>query len=159
MKDSQALSSLGLNRLLSAGSRNIGVGPALHLPLFDGGLLRAELGARAAEADAAVAAYNGAVLEAAREVADAGATLQSINRQQADQAQAGAATEAAYRLALQRYQAGLGSYLLVLGAESAVLAQRGNAAELKARALDTQVALMRALGGGWRDDSPAQAAR
>jgi len=153
------LSSLGLNRLLSAGSRNLGAGPALHLPLFDGGLLRAELGARAAEADAAVAAYNGAVLEAAREVADASATLQSINRQQAEQAQAGAATEAAYRLAQQRYQAGLGSYLLVLGAETAVLAQRGNAAELKARALDSQVALMRALGGGWRDDPPAQAAR
>ena len=152
------LSSLGLNRLLSAGSRSLGVGPALHLPLFDGGLLRAELGARAAEADAAVAAYNGAVLEAAREVADASASLQSINRQQAEQAQAGAATEAAYHLATQRYQAGLGSYLLVLGAESAVLAQRSNAAELKARALDSQVALMRALGGGWRDDAPAQAA-
>jgi NodT family efflux transporter outer membrane factor (OMF) lipoprotein len=152
-------STLGLDRLLSLGSRNYGAGPALRLPLFDGGVLRARLGARSAEADAAVAAYNGAVLDAAREVADAGATLRSLARQRAQQAQAGDAAEAAHGLARQRYEAGLGSYLLVLGAESAVLAQRNSAAELQARVLDTQVSLMRALGGGWRDERPSQAAR
>jgi NodT family efflux transporter outer membrane factor (OMF) lipoprotein len=152
-------STLGLDRLLSLGSRNFGAGPALRLPLFDGGSLRAQLGARGAEADAAVAAYNGAVLAAAHEVADAGASLQSLARQQTQQAQAAAAAEGAYGLAQQRYQAGLGSYLLVLNAETAVLAQRNNAAELKARALDAQVVLMRALGGGWRDDAPATAQR
>ena len=144
------LNALGLDKLFSLGSRNLGVGPALRLPLFDGGRLRANLQGRAADADAATAAYNGAVLDAAREVADASASLQSLARQRVEQAQALAATESAYDLALQRYRAGLGSYLVVLSAETGVLAQRQQATDLQARLLDTQVALMRALGGGWQ---------
>lgn len=151
------LNALGLDRLLLAGSRQYSAGAALRLPLFDGGYLRARLGVRSAEADAAVAAYNGTVLEAAREVADAGALLRSLQRQQALQTEAATAAEGAWRLATQRHEAGLGSYLHVLAAETAVLAQRSGAVELKARALDTQVALMRALGGGWRDEAPATA--
>ena len=153
------LNSLGLHRLLDLDSRNLGAGPALRLPLFDGGRLRAQLHGRAADADAAVAAYNGAVLDAVREVADAGATLQALARQQAEAAQALAAASDALALADQRQRAGLGNRLAVLHAETAVLAQRANAVELQARAVDTQIVLMRALGGGWRDELPAQAAR
>jgi outer membrane protein TolC len=145
------LSSIGLDQLLHLGSRNIGVGPALRLPLFDGGRLRAQLKGRGADLDAAIAAYNGALLDALREVADAGASLASIDRQRAEQAQAQAAAEGAYDFAQQRYRAGLGTYLTVLSAESAVLAQRRLGVDLQARALDTRVALMRALGGGWSD--------
>ena len=152
------LNTLGLDHLLSLGSRSLGVGPALRLPLFDGGRLRANLRGRAAEADAAVAAYNAVVLDAAREVADAAASWQSTARQQAEQAQTQALTESAYELTLQRYRAGLGNQLLVLNAETSVLAQRNQGAELRARSLDAQVSLMRALGGGWRDDKPAPAA-
>ena len=144
------LNALGLDRLINLGSRNLGVGPALRLPLFDGGRLRANLQGRAADADAATAAYNGAVLDAAREVADASTSLQSLARQRVEQAQALAATESAYDLALQRYRAGLGTYLVVLSAETGVLAQRQQATDLQARVLDQQVALMRALGGGWQ---------
>ena len=144
------LNALGLGNLLTLGSRNLGVGPALRLPLFDGGRLRANLQGRAADADAATAAYNGAVLDAAREVADASASLLWLARQRAEQVQALTATESAYDLALQRYRAGLGSYLAVLSAETGVLAQRQQATDLQARLLDTQVALMRALGGGWQ---------
>ena len=153
------LNALGLDRLFQIGSRQYTAGVALRLPLFDGGYLRARLGARSAEADAAVAAYNAAVLDAAREVVDAGALLQSLQRQQVQQRAAAAAAESAWRLATQRHEAGLSSYLSVLASESAVLAQRQAAVELKSRALDTQVALMRALGGGWREDAPAQASR
>ena len=149
------LNALGLDRLLALPSRNIGVGPALRLPLFDGGRLRANLRTKAAEADAAVAAYNSAVLAAAHEAADAGTQLQSLARQQAEQVQALAATESAYDLAVQRYRAGLGTQLVVLAAESAVLAQRSQAIDLQARTLDSQVALMHALGGGWIDSTPS----
>ncbi len=51
---------------------------------------------------------------------------------------------------MQRYQAGLGTYLHVLSAETAVLNQRRLGVDLTARALDTQVALARALGGGFQ---------
>jgi NodT family efflux transporter outer membrane factor (OMF) lipoprotein len=150
------LSSLGLDQLLNLGSRNLGLGPALRLPIFDGGRLRAQLQGRQAELDAAIAAYNGALLEALHEVADAGASADSLGRQRTEQAQALAAAEAAYDFARQRYGAGLGSYLTVLQAETGVLAQRRLALDLKARALDSRIALMRALGGGWQDDELSQ---
>ncbi len=149
------LSSLGLDTFLRAGSLTYGLGPALRLPLFDGGRLRANLNARAAEVDAAVEGYNTALLRALREVADEVSSLQAIERQQRAQAQALDAAESAFDLARQRYQAGLGNFLTVLTAQATVLAQRRVTAELKARHLLAETALSRALGGGWRDAAAA----
>ncbi len=153
------LSSLGLDNLFNAGARTYGIGPALRLPVFEGGRLRAQLGARSAEVDAAVEAWNATLLRALREVADEVATLQALQRQQGSQAQAAAAAESAFDLALQRYQAGLGNFLSVLSADANVLVQRRASADLKARHLASEVALARALGGGYRTDTlPAVAA-
>ena len=69
-------------------------------------------------------------------------------RQRAEQAIALATAESAYDIALQRYQAGLTPYLNVLATETQVLAQRRQAIDLLLREQDTQVALLRALGGG-----------
>jgi outer membrane protein TolC len=96
-----------------------------------------------------VESYNAAVVDAVRDASDQAASVQSIARQQAQQTQAEAAAQDAYGIALQRYQAGLGNYLQVLVAESAILNQRRQATDLAARALDSQVALVRALGGGY----------
>ena len=148
------LSSIGLGKLVEAGSRQYGVGPAIHLPIFDSGSLRANLTARTTDVDAAVAAYNGAVVEAVRETADQLSSLQSLARQRAEQSQAQAAAESAYDLAQQRYGAGLSGYLSLLNAESAVLAQRRQAVDLQARALSAQVGLIRAVGGGFAVDAP-----
>jgi len=147
------VASLGLDRLLRAGSEQYGVGPAISLPLFDAGRLRANLGAKTADLDAAVDSYNAAVLGAVHEVADQLGSLASIGRQQREQAAAAAASEAAYRVAQQRYRAGLGNLLVVLNTESAVLAQRRAAAELRWRRLDAEVALVKALGGGYASDA------
>lgn len=148
-------SSIGFDKLTQSGSDQWGVGPAIRLPLFDGGRLRANLRGKTADLDAAVESYNGLILDAVRDAADQLASSQSITRQQTEQAAAQAAAEAAYAIATQRYQAGLGNYLQVLSAETAVLAQRRLAVDLAARALDTQVQLIRALGGGYA--SPASA--
>lgn len=142
-------SSIGLNQLLDSGSQQWGVGPALRLPIFEAGRLRANLRGKTADLDAAVESYNAAVIDAVRDVADQVASSQAIVRQQTEQAAAQAAAESAYDIAVQRYKAGLGNYLNVLSAETSVLAQRRLAVDLAARALDTQVALMRALGGGY----------
>jgi NodT family efflux transporter outer membrane factor (OMF) lipoprotein len=147
------LSSLGLDRFVEAGARTYGIGPALHLPVFDGGRLRANLGARSAEVDAAIEGYDGALLRALREVADELDALRFLARQQAAQNEASAAAEAAYTLAVQRYQAGLGNFLIVLNAETNVLAQRRAAVDLKARRLTADAALQRALGGGYQADA------
>lgn len=143
-------SSIGLDRLLDAGSQQWGVGPALRLPIFASGRLRANLRGKTADFDAAVESYNAAVLDAVRDAADQLASSQAIARQQAEQHTAQQAAEGAYDIAVQRYKAGLGNYLNVLTAETSVLAQRRLAVDLAARALDTQVALVRALGGAYR---------
>jgi NodT family efflux transporter outer membrane factor (OMF) lipoprotein len=149
------LSSLGLNKFIQAGSVTTGVGPALRLPIFDGGRLRANLTARNADVDAAVDGYNAALLRALREVADELSTLQSLERQQVAQADALKSAESAYDLATQRYRSGLGNYLVVLTAETNVLAQRRAVTDLKARHLGAEAALARALGGGYQGDAPA----
>jgi NodT family efflux transporter outer membrane factor (OMF) lipoprotein len=146
------LSSLGLDTLLKSGSLTYGAGPALRLPIFEGGRLRANLSARNADVDAAIDGYNGALLRALREVADEVSTLQSLERQQRAHREALTAAESAFDLATQRYRSGLGNYLVVLTAETNVLAQRRVAAGLKARHLAAEAALARALGGGYQAD-------
>jgi NodT family efflux transporter outer membrane factor (OMF) lipoprotein len=152
-------SSIGLDRLISADSQQWGVGPALRLPLFDGGRLRANLRGKSAELDAAIESYNAAVIDAVRDVADQLASSSAIEHQQIEQRAALALAESAYAIARQRYEAGLGTMLGVLAAETAVLNQRRQCVDLTARALDTQVNLLRALGGGYQggpSDATAQ---
>lgn len=143
------LSSIGLDRFVQAGSLTYGAGPALRLPLFDRGRLQAGLDARLADVDASIEGYNATLRRALREVADALTTLRSLEPQQRAQADATRAAEAAYELAVQRYRAGLGNFLVVLTAQNTVTTQRRAAVELKARRLTTEVALARALGGGF----------
>ena len=143
------LSTLGLDRLLRAGSEQWGVGPAITLPIFDAGRLRAGLRGRTADLDAAVETYNGTLVDAIRDVADQISSTRSVVRQQREQDDALASAEAAYDLATQRYRAGLGSYLTVLNAETNVIAQRRLTTDLRARAIDSQMLLVRSLGGGY----------
>ena len=148
------LSSIGLNRLSYAASKEWGVGPAIHLPIFDAGRLRANLSGKTADLDAAVLSYNAAVLDAVHDVADQLSSWRSIERQQTEQDSAQTLAESAYDLATQRYRAGLGTYLTVLNAEANVLTQRRQATDLRARVLDVQIALIRALGGGYGAETP-----
>jgi len=143
------LSTLGLERLVNAGSQQYGIGPAIRLPIFDAGRLRAGLRSRTADLDAAVDTYNSTLVDAIHDVADQISSTRSVVRQQTEQAAAQASAEAAYDLATQRYRAGLGGYLTVLNAESNVIAQRRLTTELRARAIDSQMLLVRSLGGGY----------
>jgi NodT family efflux transporter outer membrane factor (OMF) lipoprotein len=149
--------SLGFGKLLKSGSEQWGVGPAISLPIFEGGKLRANLRGKSADLDVAIESYNATVIDAVRDAADQVSSAQSITRQQTEQRAAQTAAEGAYDIAVQRYRAGLGNYLNVLTAETSVLAQRRLAVDLAARALDTQVALARALGGGWQPPATATA--
>ncbi|MCH8180703.1 MAG: efflux transporter outer membrane subunit [Proteobacteria bacterium] len=139
--------AIGLERVLKPGSWQWGLLPAIHLPLFDGDRRIANLQGRVAEQDISVASYNQTVLQAVQETADQLGSLQAIARQQTEQRAAQGHTEAAYALATERYRAGLGNYLNVLAAETAVLNQRRQAVDLQARTLDAQFGLVRALGG------------
>jgi len=139
--------AIGLSNVMQASSLQWGLMPAVHLPLFDGDRRRASMQDKAAEEDLAIAGYNQVVLQAAQEAADQFSSVQSVATQQATQREAQASAEAAYSLARSRYQAGLGNYLTVLSAETAVLAQRRLAVDLQGRALDARIGLIRAIAG------------
>jgi NodT family efflux transporter outer membrane factor (OMF) lipoprotein len=144
--------SLGFSDLLEKNSLQWSVGPAIRLPIFEGGRLRANLRGKSADYDAAVESYNKTVFDAMRDVADQITVIQSVARQQVDQHEAQDAAEAAYDIGVQRYRAGLGTFLDVLTAEDTVLVQRRAGVDLAGRALQTQVGLARALGGGWQPE-------
>ncbi|MCX8520338.1 MAG: efflux transporter outer membrane subunit [Rhodoferax sp.] len=141
------LSSIGFDKLLNSKSEQWGIGPALRLPIFDSGRLRANLRGKTADLDAAIESYNAQLLDAVHEVADRITSAKAVRRQQVEQSAAQSAAETAYSIALQRYQAGLGNYLNVLSAEAPLLLQRRQSVELAARALDTQVQILHAVGG------------
>jgi len=145
--------AIGLSQVLRASSLQWGLLPAIHLPLFDGDRRLANLSARVADQDASVATYNQTVLQAVQEAVDQIDSVRSVARQQGEQQAAQGHIESAYDLATQRYRAGLGGYLTVLSAETAVLTQRRQAVDLKARALDVRFSLIRAIGGGWQPAS------
>jgi NodT family efflux transporter outer membrane factor (OMF) lipoprotein len=139
---------LGPGSLVTAGNREIGVGPAVTLPLFDGGKRRGNLAARDSEYDIAVEQYNQAVADGLREVVDQLASSRSVDEQRAQQREGLATAQDAYDLATLRYREGVGNYLQVLTTETQLLSQRSLEADLRARSLDLSINLARALGGG-----------
>ena len=152
------LTSLGLSNFLLGSSSIAGIGPAVHLPIFEGGRLNANLAGRSADADLAVTSYNQTLIDAVHELADAVTSIHGLARTRTEQARARAATDEAYHLAVIRYRAGLGNYLTVLAAQTQQLAQDRLDADLKARAYELDVNLARALGGGYADTSPEKVA-
>jgi NodT family efflux transporter outer membrane factor (OMF) lipoprotein len=144
------LQSLGLDAFTRSGSDIGAFGPAITLPIFDGGRLRAAYGAAGADYDAAVADYDQTLVRALREVADAAASSRALTVRLDETRQALDASRQAHDIALQRYRGGLSNYLDVLTAEDALIADQRAVADLQARAFLLDIALTRALGGGFR---------
>lgn len=128
-------------------------GPAVSLPIFQGGRLKGALHNAGAQYDAAVATYDKTVADALKDVADAVSTQKALAVQLSYADKAAADSQKAYDLAMMRYQGGLSPYTIVLTAQSTLIAQHRAQADLKAQTLAANVALVRALGGGF--NSPA----
>lgn len=150
--------AIGAGNLFQSASATYGVGPAIHLPIFDAGKLKAEYRGATAGIDGAVASYNDTVLRAVRESADALTRIAALRDARVQQQRALNAAEAAYRLAGERYRAGLSTYLTVLSAESQVLAARRTDVDLVAAEATARVELMLAVGGPVDAASPRGAA-
>lgn len=142
--------SLGIGNLLKGGSEFGMGGPAISLPIFDGGRLKAQYRGSEADYDAAVAQYDGTLTQALREVADAATSAKALDarldRSRASQAHA----FRAWQVADNRYRGGLATYLEVLTAEDALITANRSVAVLEARAFTVRVSLVRALGGGFQ---------
>ncbi|MBY9063389.1 efflux transporter outer membrane subunit [Sphingomonas yunnanensis] len=145
------LQSLGLDKLFKSGSSIGDVGPALSLPLFDGGERSGQYRQARAGYDEAVATYNRTLIDALREVADAVTSRRQLASQVIDARTALNDAEGAYQVAQLRYRGGLSSFLNVLSSEQNVLSARRSLADVEARSFTLDVQLVRALGGGFQD--------
>ncbi|WP_044559790.1 efflux transporter outer membrane subunit [Azospirillum sp. B4] len=148
------LQTLGLNALTKSGATIGSVGPAVSLPLFDGGSLAAQYRGARADYDAAVADYDNTVAKALQDVADAAVSTRALETRLAHARDALAAAGDAHRIATARYEGKLSTYLDVLTAEDTLIADRRALADLEARAFTLDIALIRALGGGYLAASP-----
>jgi NodT family efflux transporter outer membrane factor (OMF) lipoprotein len=149
------LNAFGFGSFLSAASRTVAAGPAIHLPIFDGGALRAQLKGRYAEFEYAVANYNETLVNALADVATQVSDVRSIDAQLVNAVRTDTAAQRALTLALAQYKAGLTTQLTVLNAQSNALASSQSVANLRMDRRDRQIALAASLGGGYSDSSAA----
>ncbi|MDE1010787.1 MAG: efflux transporter outer membrane subunit, partial [Paraburkholderia fungorum] len=159
--------AFGWGRFLKSGSRQMQLGPAIHLPIFDAGALRSQLKGRYADFDLDVANYNQTLISALSDVATQVSSIRSIDQQSGDAQRALDASTKAYQLAVIRYKAGLSPQLQVLTADQNRLSAEQTVTSLKMRRRDMQIGLIKALGGGFDatqtglvvpTDAPASAA-
>jgi NodT family efflux transporter outer membrane factor (OMF) lipoprotein len=146
--------SLGLSNLTASGSDVGGFGPAVHLPIFEGGRLRAHYRSARAEYDLAVANYDDALTQALRETADAARSLAALHDRLTATDAGLARSETAYALAKKRYDGGLSDFQSVLTAEDAWLQAQIADTAIHSRGYALDIALVKALGGGF--DAPTR---
>ena len=143
------LSSIDVGKLLEYGSRVPQVEAAIHLPLFDSGRIKAHYGAVQASINSAVENYRETLVSAAREVASQATTRAQLAAQCAQRALESDAARQLEASAAARVRQGVVDPRSELTAAEASIAQRDALLQLDAAALSADVALQRALGGGY----------
>lgn len=146
--------SLGFSNLLHDSSFLTGFGPAITLPIFNGGKLRSQLESTTAAYDIAVETYNETLINALAQAAGRITAVRSLDQQIESTQQALASAQKAYGLAMTGYRAGLTEYLDVLNTQSRLLDEQRRLAQLEAQRLDAHATLIEALGGGVTPEPP-----
>ncbi|HEY2011517.1 MAG TPA: efflux transporter outer membrane subunit [Rhizomicrobium sp.] len=139
--------SIGLDNIFTGKALVAGVGPAIHLPVFDAGRIRAQYARATADLDAAVADYNGTVVSAVRQTSDALTQVASLADQRQQQQLALDSASRAFDLAKERYRLGLSGQIPMLTAEATLLSARQQMAALVAQAAVQRITLLLAVGG------------
>jgi multidrug efflux system outer membrane protein len=150
------LQSRDLGSLLHYNSRVPDVAAAVHLPIFDAGRLQARYGASQAAIDAAVAAYQDTLVNAARDVATQAAARARLAAQRVERR---IEVDAARRLqasAAARVRQGVTDSVAELTATESWIEQRDALLQLDAASLSSDIGLQRALGGGYQRDKNAR---
>ena len=146
-----------LSQLFSLPSRYWSLGPALAQIIFDAGLRRAQTAQAIATYDENVANYRQTVLTGFQEVEDNLAALKILEQEAAVQDEAVKAARESLAIVLNQYRAGTANYLAVVIIQAAALNNERTAISILGRRLTASVALIKALGGGWKE-APAAAA-
>jgi NodT family efflux transporter outer membrane factor (OMF) lipoprotein len=139
-----------LSQLFSLPSRFWSLGPALAQVIFDAGLRRAQTAQAIATYDENVANYRQTVLTGFQEVEDNLAALKILEQEAAVQDEAVKAARESLAIVLNQYRAGTANYLAVVVIQAAALNNERTAISILGRRLTASVALIKALGGGWK---------
>ena len=142
--------SEGLSQLVETASRFASFGPAIQLPIFEGGRLRATVRLQKVKAKEAAVAYAQTVLTALHQVEDALAAYGADQARRAALETAVTASRNARMLARERYQSGVASFIDVLDAERTEEQNELSLADATTSVSADLVQLYRALGGGWQ---------
>jgi multidrug efflux system outer membrane protein len=126
------------------------LGPSVTFPLFTGGRNRAQLAVAHATYDRTLANYRETVLTAFQEVEDELSAQRLLAAQFSAQNAAVVAAQHTLDISNNRYRAGLDTYLDVATAQSTALANERTVVQLAGQRLVAEVALIKALGGGWQ---------
>jgi outer membrane protein, multidrug efflux system len=147
--------SEGLSQLIQTASRFASIGPAIELPIFEGGRLRATVRLQRVKAKEAAVVYAQTVLTALNQVEDALAAYGSDQARRASLETAVTASRNARLLARERYQSGVASFIDVLDAERTEEENELSLADARTAVSADLVQLYRALGGGWQSGDGA----
>jgi NodT family efflux transporter outer membrane factor (OMF) lipoprotein len=148
--------SSAISKLFDWPSRFWSLGASAVETLFDGGARHAASEQAKAQYDAAVALYRQTVLTAFQDVEDNLSALRVLGAEAVQQQAAVTAAERSLALANNRYQGGITTYLEVITAQSAALANERTAVDILTRRMTASVNLVKAVGGGWKtDDLPS----
>ncbi|MET0330832.1 MAG: efflux transporter outer membrane subunit [Dyella sp.] len=142
-----------LANVFSRGARVMSLTPALHLPIFEGGQLEANYGISRTQLEAAIAQYNSTVIAAAREVSTQALGAEQLAQRRAQQATQLDANRRLLATAQARARQGVRDAREGLAAQAQLLQLQDSAVSLQAQALSTDLALIKALGGGYRADA------
>ena len=126
------------------------LGLSVAQTIFDAGATRARVGQAEAGRDAAVARYRQTVLSAFQAIEDQLSTTRSLAEQAELRRAASEAADLTEQQLLNRYKAGQVSYTDVVTAQASALSARRTLSQLAANRQAAAIALIQALGGGWR---------
>jgi len=140
-----------LSKLLDWPNRIWSVGPSVVMPIFEGGLRRAQNEQARAVYDADVADYRQTALAAFQSVEDNLASLRILSKEVVQQHRAALAAQKLVQLSVTRYQNGLDSYVNVITAQNTFLTNRLAELQAQLRQVTASIALVNNLGGGWDD--------
>jgi NodT family efflux transporter outer membrane factor (OMF) lipoprotein len=130
-------------------ARTYAVGPALSLPIFDGGRRRANLAGANARYDEAAARYNNLLIGAVNEVSDLVSALNSIRIQIELEKRAEQDAQKSWQDAMQAYKEGVNGPLTPLASRQQLLLTDQRLAALESQQADLSIRLIDALGGGY----------
>ncbi|WP_341316289.1 MdtP family multidrug efflux transporter outer membrane subunit [Paraburkholderia sp. IMGN_8] len=147
--------ALHMADLFTHASQQINLIPGLYLPIFDGGRLNANLSGARVASNTLIEQYNQAVLDAVRDVAQTGSRLQDLDAEAQLQTQKVHAVSFAKDSAEAHYQRGLASRLVAMEAREPVITEQVALVKLDGQRLSQEIALVKALGGGYRAEPPA----